>query len=61
MRTISLKIKKDKVVWGIIPGTFLHRVYYYLNYKLIYKSVGCYLRILNDENKSLEFSVRIKK
>lgn len=60
MRTVSLKFKKDKVVWGIIHGTFLHRVCYYLKYKLIYKSVGCYLRILNDENKSLEFSIRIK-
>lgn len=61
MRTISLKIKKDKVVWDIIPGTFLHKVCYYLKYKFIYNSVGCYLRILKDENKSLEFSIRIKK
>ena len=51
MRTVSLKFKKDKVVWDITPGTFLHRVYYYLKYKSIYKGIGGYIRILNDENK----------
>ena len=61
MRTVSLKIKKDKVVWDIIPGTFLHRVCYYLKYKSIYEGVGSYIRILKDENKSLELSIRIKK
>ena len=60
MQTISLKFKNDKVVWGIIPGTFLHEVCYYLKYKSIYNGIGCYIRILDYENKSLEFSIRIK-
>lgn len=61
MQTVSLKYKNNKVVWGIISGTFLHSVCYYLKYKSIYKSANSYIRILNDENKSLEFSIRIKK